>query len=469
LGESIVTARGEPVPAPVERDPNPGFLRAVLHGTYDLLWFVAMVVASPWWLTRSFLQPDFGSMVFERLTFRLPKLGPTSANERLLIHGVSVGEVKAAHSLVRALADEHPDWEIVISSTTHTGMQVARKLYPGRTIVRFPIDVSPLVTRFLSRLRPTCVVLVELEIWPNFLRAANRAGIPVAVANGRITEESFRRYRLFRHTLPQFNRMTLFCAQDERYAERFRRLTGGPERVVITGNVKVDALEVTPRPLEPELVRLAGGAPGQLVVLAGSTHEPEELWFVEACERALPDARVILVPRHPARTPQVVKALETRGPRPQLLTELRAGDAPDIGRPLLVDTIGELDRLYLLADLVFVGGSLVPHGGQNVLEPAARARPVLHGPYVENFAAEVLLLSEARASRSVRDVDELARVLAELAANPAERERMARAGALAVASQQGATRHTLDALVERCRMGSHGAEARGRQRPIMIC
>ncbi len=258
MAECASVANGGPPPAPVERDPNPGFLRAALHGTYDLLWFTAMLVASPWWLTRSLLRPDFGAMVYERLTFRLPKLGQRTGGERLLIHGVSVGEVKAAHSLVRALADEHPDWEIVISSTTHTGMQVARKLYPGRTVVRFPIDVSPLVTRFLSRLRPTCVVLVELEIWPNFLRAANRAGIPVAVVNGRITEESFRRYRLFRHTLPQFNRMSLFCAQDERYAQRFRALIGGAARVVITGNVKVDALEVSSLPLEPELVRLAG-------------------------------------------------------------------------------------------------------------------------------------------------------------------------------------------------------------------
>jgi 3-deoxy-D-manno-octulosonic-acid transferase len=165
----------------------------------------------------------------------------------------------------------------------------------------------------------------------------------------------------------------------------------------------------------------------------------------------------------------VARALEARGRRPQLLTELRAGERPDPGRPLLVDTIGELDRVYLLADLVFVGGSLVPHGGQNVLEPAARARPVLHGPYVENFAAEVLLLSDARASRSVRDVAELSVALAELAANPAERARMAQAGALAVASQKGATRLTLDALVERCRLGSHGLDPGGRNRPIMVC
>ncbi len=152
-----------------------------------------------------------------------------------------------------------------------------------------------------------------------------------------------------------------------------------------------------------------------------------------------------------------------------MLTALRAGETPDPARPLLVDTIGELDRVYLLADLVFVGGSLVPHGGQNVLEPAARARPVLHGPYVENFAAEVLLLAEARASRSVRDADELAVALAELGADPGERARMAEAGARAVAAQKGATRLTLDALIARCGLGSHGVSVGGRDRPIMVC
>ena len=333
-------------------------------------------------------------------------------------------------------------------------MPVARQLYPDLPVERFPIDHMVFVSRFLQRVSPALVVLMELEIWPNFLRKANRRGIPEAILSGRITEKSFQNYKKFGSTLPQFNRITVFGAQDERYAERFRHLARSADRVVVTGNVKVDGLRSGPVPRDArfhELERLAGGTQGQPVLVAGSTHDPEELWVLGAFLEGAPGARVILVPRHPERGDRVIEALAARGVRPQRLTDLRQGrERPDPSRPLVVDTIGELERIYGLADLVFVGGSLVPHGGQNMLEPAAQGCPVLYGPHVDNFIQEAALLEDAGGARRVTDAAQLARVVRELIADPAARARMAEAGVHAVEGQKGATARTLKVLSERC-------------------
>ena len=416
------------------------------------MWLVTIVVASPWWALRCLRDRAFREMVSARLGLGLPAPPAPGARPRVLVHGVSVGEVMGARALVQRLEEAHPELEVVVSTTTTTGESVARRLFPAHRVVRFPLDLSPVVRRFLARVRPTAVVLVELEVWPNFLRGANRAGVPVAVVNGRITGKSFSHYFLFRHLLPQFGRISLFCVQDEEYARRFEELSRDPRRILVTGNIKADALTIGRREPPAELVRLLGGRPGQPVVVAGSTHEPEERWVAEAWRAAAPGARLVLVPRHPGRAEEVVEALARAGAPAQRLTALRAGEAPDPSRPAVVDTIGDLEGVYGLADLVFVGGSLVPHGGQNMLEPAAQGRPVLYGPHVANFVQEAALLERAGAARRLAGTDELARALGELLADPAARERMAAAGIAATRAQQGATRLTLAAL-ERAALG----------------
>src|SRR5688500_16973054 len=172
-------------------------------------------------------------MAGERLTVGLPRLRG-GARPRVLVHGVSVGEVKGAAPLVRALEQRFPGVDVVVSASTDTGVEIARRTFPGHVVVRFPLDPSWWVTRFLRRLDPVAVVLIELEIWPNFLRHCNRRGLPIAVANGRITDRSFLRYDVFKSALPQFNRISFYGVQLEEYAERFRRLGGAPERVVVT-------------------------------------------------------------------------------------------------------------------------------------------------------------------------------------------------------------------------------------------
>lgn len=439
------------VPPPIVADPNPGLVRSTIHLAYDILWMVAIVLASPWWAGRSIIDRDFRRNVLRRLTFGLPAGAPRGGRRRILIHGVSVGEVKATAGLVEALRVDHPELEIVICTSTNTGEDVARKLYPDLLVVRLPVDVSFLIARFLRRVRPDCAVLVELEIWPNLLRQANRRGIPVAVVNGRITSSSFGRYLVFRSAIPQFNRITLFCAQNERYARRFGELAHSSHRIVVTGNVKYDGFAVGPADPAEDLRRVAAVDSDRLVIVAGSTHDPEERWVVGAWRAGAPGARLVIVPRHPVRTREIVRELTALGAPPQLLTTLRTTDeAPDPDRPLIVDTIGELEQVYGLADLVFVGGSLVPHGGQNVLEPASQGRPVLHGPHVQNFREEAALLAEAGASQCVENERELADAIRRLAARPEERKAMARAGVAAVTAHKGASALTLRALEARC-------------------
>jgi 3-deoxy-D-manno-octulosonic-acid transferase len=426
-----------------------------LHFGYDLAWIAAAVAGVPWLAWRSLRDRAFYRMVKERMGVGLPTLrGPAP---RILVHGVSVGEVKVALPLVRELARQHPDYEVVVSTTTNSGLEVARKLLEGTTVVRFPADLSPFVRLFLRRIRPACVILIELEIWPNFLREANRAGIPVAVVNGRITENSYSQYLLFKRTLPQFNRISLFCVQLPAYAERFLALHVDPERVLLTGNIKADGLKVGPVEPGEEIRRLVGGRPGQAVVVAGSTHHPEERWVVDAWRTGTPEARLVLVPRHPDRCREIARSLAAEGAAPQLLSDLRAGAEPsDPDRPVLVDTIGELERIYGLADLVFVGGTLIEHGGQNVLEPAAQGRPVLFGPSVANFVQEAALLLDFGAGRQVPARGALARVLAELAQDAEARARMSRAGLEAVDTQRGAAVKTVRALGERCLAAAPG-------------
>ena len=422
-----------------------------MHFGYDMAWLLAAVLGSPWLIWKSLRNEGFGRMVLARSWFGLPPRRAETSRKRILLHGVSVGEVKVAVPLVRLLAKLYPEYEVVISTTTNTGMAIAKSVLPGVQLVRFPADISWLVRSFLNRVQPCCVVLIELEIWPNFLREANRLGIPVAVVNGRITEKSFDKYHSFRLALPQFNRISLFCVQGGEYADRFRELFVDPERVIETGNIKADGLAIGPVEPGEELRRLAGGREGQAVLVAGSTHYPEERWVAEAWRDAMPEARLILVPRHPKRVQEILRGLRDIGIIPQLLSDLRSGaQQPDCDRALIVDTIGELERIYGLASLVFVGGTLVDHGGQNMLEPAAQGRPVIFGSSVDNFQQEARLLGRAKACRVVANPEELVQALRELASDAQLCERMSKAGLAVVEAQKGAAAATLKALHERC-------------------
>jgi 3-deoxy-D-manno-octulosonic-acid transferase len=414
---------------------------------YDGAWFLALLASSPWWLVRSLFDARFRALCRARSLGPLPPAPVAGARPRLLVHCVSVGEVKAARALLGELGREY---ELVLSTTTDTGAEVAAKLYPALARVRFPLDFGPCVARFLARVAPAAVILVELELWPGFLRACGRRAIPVCVVNGRISARSFPRYRRLERLLPQFARLALVCAQDEEYAARFRQLGADPARVLVTGNIKADGLRTGALEPSAEIRRLLGARPGQPLLVAGSTHAPEERWVAEAWRSAVPQARLVLVPRHPERAPAIAAELAALELRVQRLSALRGGEAPDPARPALVDTIGELEQVYALADLVFVGGSLTARGGQNMLEPAGLGRPVVYGPQLANFLQEAALLERAGASRRLAGADELGAVFRELLGDPARAQAMGRAGMRAVESQKGAGARTLAALRQNC-------------------
>lgn len=379
---------------------------------------------------------------------RTGRVEPTGGSHPVVwAHGVSVGEVKGLGRLLEAIEEHHPGVEVVVSATTRTGFELAQRLYAPRRVIRYPIDFGLFPGRALDRVRPGCVLLMELEVWPNFLQAASRRGIPVAVVNGRISERSFRGYRMVRGLLPQFDWIDLFCVQNDAYRERLEALGVEPARIAVTGNMKYDSVPLRSAPEDSRRLRgwLAGD--GRRVVVCGSTHGHEEEWIAAVVQRvaaALGErVRLVLVPRHPERAPAVVEAVQQGGTALALWSRV-AERLPPLAddQGVLVDTIGHLEAFYGACDVAFVGGSLVPHGGQNMLEPAALGRAVVFGPHVANFRTDVELLLEAGAAVQVRDVAELERTLVDLLRDPARRDELGRRAVELIRANQGATGRT---------------------------
>ena len=364
----------------------------------------------------------------------------------LWLHAVSVGEAMAAAPLVRLLRTRRPDLPLLISTTTETGRAVAEQRLGADRYLFFPLDFGWAVRRALDRTRPRAVLLTETELWPNFLAACARRNIPVIVVNGRISPRSFPRYRLIRgwfgHVLKN---VRLFCMQSDEDAERVKALGTPPERIRVTGNMKYDLPD---QPVAVEEVRTSLGLEAaQRLLIAGSTHPSEEEAVLSAFQGIVPGRRLVLLiaPRHPERLDEVERMVRRAGL--PCIRRTQAGlPCPD-GGVLLLDTMGELSRLYAAAEIVFIGGSLIPHGGQNILEPAAYGRPVVHGPFMGNFAEIRERFAQAGAAREVADAAGLQQAFTELLNQPTLRERMGEAGRAIVLSQRGATARTAD-LVE---------------------
>ncbi len=385
--------------------------------------------------------------LLQRLGYRSGGLPP---ERRCWIHAVSVGEVAAATPLVQALSRRWPDLHPVVTTVTPTGAQVVRdQLEPAVTHRYFPLDFPGAVARTLAAVRPTFFIALETEIWPNFLRGLQARGIPAMIANGRISDRSFRRYRLVRPFMRRILAgIAVFSMQSAEDARRIIALGAPPERVVVTGNLKSDAVPNEPGAVElwRRLMGLTGGEP---VWIAGSTHRGEEEILLEAflhLRRRHPALVLVLAPRHPERVPEVERLIRTRG-----LTSVRRTDLPsarDTNAVIVLDTVGELAQLYQLSEVVFVGGSLIPLGGHNMLEPALRRKPVVFGPHTANFREGAELLVKAGAALVVRDDQELEAALDRLLCDPGLRASMGEAAFEAVAGRQGAVRETLE-LIER--------------------
>jgi len=365
------------------------------------------------------------------------------------VHAVSVGEVLAVSELVKKLSECFPKYRVLVSTTTATGQKLAQKHFGENNVFYFPLDLPFAIRPYLSALRPQLIVLAETEFWPNFLRMAHATGARVAVVNARISDRSWPGYRRFRPVLRKILQdVDLFLAQTEEDAARLRDIGAPVDRVQVSGNLKFDVAPPTPSAIVANLSSSFQQSSAGPIVVCGSTMEGEERLLLLAFQNVLashPMAIMILAPRRPERFEEVaglLQQLDIRFWRRSSWT----GDTIASG-VFLVDTIGELAWLYALADVAFVGGSLVPRGGHNIIEPARYGVPIMVGNHTENFRDIISLFQSHDAVRIVGPA-EFPLVLMDLLANEAERVALGRRGAETLRSQMGATEKTLRSLEE---------------------
>jgi 3-deoxy-D-manno-octulosonic-acid transferase len=369
---------------------------------------------------------------------------PTAA--AIWLHAVSLGEMSAAAPLVRALRLRYPQNPLVLTTATPTGRARARGLFGDTVDVRFlPYDTPGAVARFLDGVRPRVAIIMETELWPNLYDACERRGVPLVLASARLSAKSVARYRRFGSLFRRiFSAISLIAAQTREDAERFVAIGAQSPRTHVVGNIKFD-MELGAGVIDQGRALRASFGSARPTWIAGSTHAGEEEQVLAAhaeLQADRPDALLLLVPRHPDRFDGVADLLSRRGLR---CTRRSSGMAPDGGTAVvLVDTVGELAALYAAADAAFVGGSLVPIGGHNLLEPAALGLPVLMGPSQFNAKDIARLLIQQGAALQVADARELAAALIRLLADPAERQRMGTIGRHIVESNRGSVARLLE-------------------------
>jgi 3-deoxy-D-manno-octulosonic-acid transferase len=410
---------------------------------YTLLWYLVLPVlfVRLWWRGRR--APAYRRRWKERLA-----LGLRSRRLRgsIWVHAVSVGETLAAAPLVRALLERYPETPLVVTTTTPTGSERVQALFGDRvTHVYAPWDLPGALARFFRAFDPRLILVMETELWPNLVHAAWLRHVPVVLVNGRLSQSSYRGYaRVPALTGPMLASLDRLLVQTPEEADRFRRLGAQADQVEVTGNIKFDlSLDDELRDQARSLRAHFGKRP---VWIAASTHEGEDEVILDAHARVreqVPEALLVLVPRHPERFETVAELIRTRG---MAFARRSAGAEVGTAAVYLGDTMGELLLLFGTADVAFVGGSLVPVGGHNLLEPAAWGCPVLTGPRLHNFEHVAALLEEARAMTLVDEAPDLAEAVVTLLRDPETRGRQGEAGAGVVAAHRGALQRVLGSL-----------------------
>jgi 3-deoxy-D-manno-octulosonic-acid transferase len=429
---------------------------------FNVVYLLLILLSLPWLLWQSLRKGKYREGYAAKFLGRVPPR--TSTKTCLWLHAVSVGEVNLLAPLLKMIEQQRPEWECVISTTTMTGMALAKKKYPRQTVFYCPLDFSWAVKTAMRRVRPDVLVLAELELWPNLIRAAKKHGTKVAVINGRLGEKSFRGYRRIRPLVARLlQQIDLVAAQDDTYAERFRSLGARPETVYKTGSMKYDGAQTDRNNRATQrLAALTGFKDDDVVLLAGSTQEPEEAMALETfreLSRQWPRLRLVLVPRHPDRFEAVAKLLDASGlawqRRTALSGETASGSSLSPSPPLssspcilLVDVVGELGAWWGTAHIAFVGGSMGTRGGQNMIEPAAYGAAVSFGPNTWNFRDIVAAILDHDAAVVVRDGEQFARFVRRCLEEPDYAAALAGRAQSFVRSQFGATARTLGLLRE---------------------
>lgn len=431
-----------------------------MYFIYSLLLGLAFLILLPRFLIDAVRHGKYVAGFRERLG----SLSPIKSNGQpvIWIHCVSVGETQAARPLVRGLRERYPDHLIAISTITLTGQNLARETFKtdATKVFYFPVDWRWVVRRTLKAISPDAVLIMETELWPAFLRECKAQRIPVAVVNGRLSEQSFRRYRLIRPFMRRvLSPLSLAIMQTEADADRLRGLGMDAVKTLVSGNLKFEAGTMPANDLLTTEFRERFKFSESLLILAASTHASEEVIILNSFSQVVSSSksrteskpRLMIAPRHPERFTEVADLLKTSGLR--WVRRTWPADASDgEAEVVLLDSIGELNSIYPLATIVFVGGSIANRGGHNILEPAALGASVITGPHTYNFQSIVETFVEAGAIVQLRTMSdsaamvELANVISELLADPARRRELGKLAQSLVNDNHGATARTLEAL-----------------------
>jgi 3-deoxy-D-manno-octulosonic-acid transferase len=435
-----------------------GAISFVMRTLYNILFTVFFILASPYYFLRMHRRGNWQRGFRQRFAKYDSKFKQAITNRQTIwMHAVSVGEVGICTQLIRALEPRVPNLKIIVSTTTTTGMQELEQRLPSHiSKIYYPVDHRRFVSHALNTVRPKAIVLVEAEIWPNFIWKARDMRIPLFLVNARLSHRSYPRYRrfgfLFRGLFAGF---TGVGAQTENDAAKLRELGCRPERIHVVGSLKFDAAKLDERrPLDvPGMLKQLGVAPDARILVAGSTHPGEEGLLADQFVRLrkrFPDLFLVLVPRHFERSREVGRELETRGINFVYRTEVtRATEhSPGAVQCLLVNTTGELKYFYQQATVIFIGKSISATGGQNPIEPGALSKAMVFGPNMQNFAEVVKSFLEREGAVQVKDSAELEKTLSELLADPERRARLGENARAVVRENQGAIERTVDLIVE---------------------
>jgi len=416
-----------------------------MYWIYSALLGLALLISLPYWLWQRLRHGKYRRGLEQRLGRVADSL--KSQQPVIWVHAVSVGEVLAVSRLVELLKSQLPSYRVVVSTTTDTGQTLARAKFGEANVFYFPLDFAFAIRPYLTAMKPRLVVVAETEFWPNFLHLSHQSGARIAIVNARISDRSWPGYQRFRSLLTGVLRqIDLFLAQTDEDRKRLIDIGASADRVQVSGNLKFDVALPAAPPIVASLRAAFEQAGSTPILVCGSTVEDEEPLLLQAFVNVLashPKAVMILAPRHPERFEEVAKLLEDLGVH-FWKRSLWSGE-PIVGGVLLIDTIGELASLYALADIAFVGGSLVPRGGHNIIEPAQHGVAIVVGNHTENFRDIVGLFRSRDAVRVVGPA-EFPLVLMELISNPEERAALGRRASETLQSQTGATERTLAAL-----------------------
>jgi len=405
---------------------------------YDLIFLLISIIYLPIYLCRRKFHAGFKS--------RLGVLPENLAlNNPIWIHAVSVGEAMAVRGLTDELRKIYPDKKFVISTVTATGNKIAKGIAKGGDYVTYlPLDFSFIIGSVINKISPSLLIIAETEIWPNLIRCLYRKKIPVVSVNCRISDSSFRGYSCIKFLVkPILAKVNLFCAQTERDKERLMRLGASADKIQVTGNMKFDLKDFDFKRNYTEYKSKLGLSPKEKLLIAASTHPGEERIILATYKKLLkdyPDLKLLVAPRHPERAPEIADLIKEFGFEPirisLLNSELKTHNSKTV---FILDTIGELISFYAVADLVFVGGSLVRKGGHNILEPASMEKPVLFGPHMFNFSDIAEMFLSHKAAIMVRNQEELASNISLLLNNPDTSVALGRAAKQLIQQNQGAT------------------------------